>query len=305
MTLKTYISKWLKMSEVAEIDNLIYHNRVKKNTPIIVSYFVKNKSAEKCIFYGHMLDADEKEVSGTYWSVEIPAGITYPASFKLPAGFSESFDGKIQIGHFVPSEGNYPHMIIKTIWRDPAHPDNGDEYQLCMAMKNLGNDGTIWWKIYKDGIVIHESVNVEAKEGWTGGSMIDDTYDSEAQIIIEVGHYEDEEQIVDDSTKYLMDHMTDEKKITISIIEHGELLVSDIIYPRKVEKHQLFQIAYDCTNTGETDKCYGQILVNDNLVGETRWDETIEKGFTRPCIATIQGIGEHTEFIIDVGYSTS
>ena len=98
----------------------------------------------------------------------------------------------------------------------------------------------------------------------------------------------------------MADIITDTKTLTITVIEHGDIQITNVTAPPAVEMGEPFDITYTIVNNGNTDTCYGII----QAFGDSRWDETIDAGATKTKSYTVAtGIDDTLNTTIEVGYT--
>ena len=100
----------------------------------------------------------------------------------------------------------------------------------------------------------------------------------------------------------MVDILTDSKTVTVTIIQHANCVIQNIIAPTAVELGESFDISYDCLNNGATDTCYGQVF-NVTVIPGSRWDQNIPASGSVTKTTTVTGITGDTTFTIEVGYS--
>jgi hypothetical protein len=102
----------------------------------------------------------------------------------------------------------------------------------------------------------------------------------------------------------MADIVTDTHQLEITIIEHGNPQIKDVVYPDSVEANEDFTITYDVENTDEDDNCFGRVFdtVTGIEIANTRWDEIINEGSIVTKTATIPGSDVFITLTIEVGY---
>lgn len=96
---------------------------------------------------------------------------------------------------------------------------------------------------------------------------------------------------------------TDIKNFDITIIEHGNAKIYNVVAPTSIEKNTPFQIKYDCKNEGTVqDLIYGQLYQNDVLIGNSTWSENIPAGTIKPKIYNHAGISIPVTIKIETGH---
>jgi len=100
------------------------------------------------------------------------------------------------------------------------------------------------------------------------------------------------------------DIITDSYNLEITIIEHADVQILNVIAPDSVEANEDFEITYEIRNDGESDGCFGRIIdtVTDSEIANSRWDEDIMTNETRTKIVTIPGSDVVLNLRIEVGY---
>jgi hypothetical protein len=102
----------------------------------------------------------------------------------------------------------------------------------------------------------------------------------------------------------MTDIITDEYNLEITIIEHADVQILDVVAPDCVEANEDFEISYEIRNDGETDSCFGRVIdtVTNSEIAGSRWDETIMSGSNMTKIVTIPGSDVVLNLRIEVGY---
>ena len=97
----------------------------------------------------------------------------------------------------------------------------------------------------------------------------------------------------------MVEVITDSKTITITIIQHANCVIENLVYPEYVESGESFDITYDVTNNGETDTCYGKLYDANGDIDT--WQETIDTGATVSKTVTLS-ITDTFNGTLEVGY---
>jgi len=102
----------------------------------------------------------------------------------------------------------------------------------------------------------------------------------------------------------MTDIQQDTYTISIAIIQHSDLAITNVVAPTEVESGEPFDISYDVTNSGAEDSCYGHLWDNgtNNVVAGSRWEQTIANGETVTKTYTHTGITAPFSGEIQVGY---
>ena len=102
----------------------------------------------------------------------------------------------------------------------------------------------------------------------------------------------------------MTDIITDTYNLEITIIEHANLQIKNVVCPDSIEANEDFVISYDIENLGATDDCYGRVIdTNSNAeIVNSRWDEEIGDGLTVSKMTTIPGSDVVIQLTIEVGY---
>jgi len=100
--------------------------------------------------------------------------------------------------------------------------------------------------------------------------------------------------------------ITDTYEFTVEIIQHGDLVISNVVAPNQVDPGADFTVEYDVTNNGTNDTCFGYIkdIDSDNEIAGTRWQQGLQSGQTQHFYATITGRATALNAQIVVGYYT-
>jgi len=103
----------------------------------------------------------------------------------------------------------------------------------------------------------------------------------------------------------MVDVVTDSQTFTITILEHGNVTISELNAPSTGWQGEDFVVTYVATNSGGEDTCYGRVYDEANpSVDLDRWEETIPNNGTRACTHTINinttGV---KNLVIQVGYT--
>lgn len=101
----------------------------------------------------------------------------------------------------------------------------------------------------------------------------------------------------------MTDHITDTHELTITIIQHADITITNVIAPSSVEIGEDFDIEYDANNNGATDTCWGHIMKAGTELPGSRWEDTVDANDTKHVVYTVSGgISEDSIFTIEVGY---
>lgn len=106
----------------------------------------------------------------------------------------------------------------------------------------------------------------------------------------------------------MTDHISDEFDFIVSIIEHADLKIDNVIFPDKIECGNSFVVSYDVVNEGSDAPCWGRILNiedDDSLmeVVNTRWQEDIDRDQTKHFESTITMDTKDFQGRIQVGFT--
>lgn len=104
----------------------------------------------------------------------------------------------------------------------------------------------------------------------------------------------------------MVDYITDTHNLIITIIQHGNLQISNVVAPSEVFENEEFVISYDVTNNGGTDTCWGHIMDTGQQVEipNSKWQQAIPAGELQHFDTTVPGRSEDLHATIEVGYYT-
>ena len=106
----------------------------------------------------------------------------------------------------------------------------------------------------------------------------------------------------------MVDHITDTFDFEIEVIQHGDLVISNINFQTPVESGSPIKFSYDVTNHGGQDTCWGHIVNTNttpfNEIAGTRWQEIIPSETTKHIEINLPPIASTLHGKIEVGYYT-
>jgi len=99
----------------------------------------------------------------------------------------------------------------------------------------------------------------------------------------------------------MVEIITDTQSISISVIQHADCKILNLVYPASIEPEEEFDITYDCKNNGVGDTCFGTLKGGSTIYDH--WEETIGSGGTVSKVVNFpDGITENLNATLDVGY---
>jgi hypothetical protein len=103
--------------------------------------------------------------------------------------------------------------------------------------------------------------------------------------------------------KNMADIVTDQKDITICIVEDGDVTVENLVYPKYAKSGDQITINYSIKNTrGDVTSCYTSIEDADGNEF-TRWDGTLNENETHPVSYTMTAPDTNLVLKIKAGYT--
>ena len=98
------------------------------------------------------------------------------------------------------------------------------------------------------------------------------------------------------------DIVTDEKNITVVVVEEGDVTVENLTYPTYVKQGDNITITYDVkNNNGDVTDCYTSIEESGQEI--LRWDGTLGEGETHGVEHVIVAGATNVILTIKAGYS--
>ena len=102
----------------------------------------------------------------------------------------------------------------------------------------------------------------------------------------------------------MADIITDSYSFEVRIIQHGDVVIENLVSPTEVESGANFNISYDAKNTGSEDTCFGRVMDTDtnSEIVDSYWSEVLGSGTTKNYSVTIPGKDSMHHLTIEVGY---
>ena len=105
----------------------------------------------------------------------------------------------------------------------------------------------------------------------------------------------------------MTDHITDTYDLVITIIQHGNVQISNVVAPSQVYSGEDFIISYDATNNSDADDCWGHIMDTGggSEIPNSRWEQNLANGGAYHSEVTVPGRDSDLNATIEVGYVTA